>query len=102
MGTRKIDIEYRRGGREFRRRTFNLSETRAASLGRLLREEGLTAGLDSFEVYVRPQGGDTEISAGHMAATSLEGILRSATEDGEITGKSFVIDCTAEHRGAGC
>jgi len=23
-----------------------------------------------------------------------------ASEDGEITGKSFIIDCTAEHRGA--
>lgn len=102
MGTNKINIEYRRGGREFRRRTFNLSETRAATLGRLLREEGLTAGLDSFEVYVRPQSGDMEISAAHMESTSLESILSSVTEDGEIKGKNFVIDCTAEHRGAGC
>jgi hypothetical protein len=31
---------------------------------------------------------------------TLERVLREAAQDGEITGKSFTVDVTAEHRGA--
>jgi hypothetical protein len=69
--------------------------------GNLLNEEGVTSGLgNQFEVYVRSLEGDNEISAHHQEEATLEEVLCAASDDGEITGKTFIIDCTAEHRGA--
>ena len=98
MSTRNVNIQYRRGGRDFRTRNFSLDEIRASTLGNLIQEDGLTSGLSDFEVYVRPQDSENEIAADNLE-NSLESVLRSASGDGEISG-SYVVDVTAVHRGA--
>jgi hypothetical protein len=98
MSTNSINIQYRRGGRDYRTRTFGLDEIRESTLGNLIREDGLITGLGDFEVYVRPQDSESEIAADNLE-NSLESILRSASGDGEISG-SYVVDVTAVHRGA--
>jgi hypothetical protein len=100
MSANNVNVQYRRGGREFRNRTFSMPEARQATLSQLLREDGVTTGLDNFEVYVRPQDDENEISVNRMEEMSLENVLRAASSDGEIKGKSFIVDITAEHRGA--
>ena len=100
MRANNVNIQYRRGGREFRNRSFSLTEAHGATLNQLLNEDGVTTGMDNFEVYVRPRDGENEISANRMEETTLEGVLRAASLDGEIKGKSFIVDITAEHRGA--
>ncbi len=102
MSENQIRVLYTRGGREFSRRVFSLDETKQTTLGEAVRDEDLTMGLgNQFEIYVRPEDGESEISAHNQEGITLENLLRSASGDGEITGKTFVIDCTAEHRGAG-
>jgi hypothetical protein len=98
MSTNNVNIQYRRGGRDYRRRTFSLDEIRESTLGNLIREDGLTTGLSDFDVYVTHQDSESEIAANNLE-NSLESILRSASEDGEISG-SYVVDVTAVHRGA--
>jgi hypothetical protein len=104
MNQNQIRVTLTRGGREFRERTFSLDEARSSLFDNVLNEEGVTRGLgDQFDIYVKPLdgAGEREVPATRKGDMTLEGVLRSASEDGEITGKSFVIDCTAEHRGAG-
>jgi hypothetical protein len=102
MSQNKIQVTLTRGGREVRRRSFSLEEARSSVFGNLLNEEGVTSGLgNQFEVYVRSLEGENEVSAHNQEEASLEKVLLAASEDGEITGKTFIIDCTAEHRGAG-
>ena len=104
MSQNAIRVTLTRGGREFRERTYSLDEARSALFGPLLSEEGVTRGLgEQFDVYVKPLGGEgeREVPVTRQGDMTLERVLQSASEDGEITGKSFVIDCTAEHRGAG-
>ena len=101
MNGRQVQIKYTRGGRELRHRSLSLAETQSITFGHAIGSENLTAGLrNQFELYVRPQNGEGEISAHNRETASLESVLRDATEDGDISGKTFVIDCTAEHRGA--
>jgi hypothetical protein len=101
MSQRQIQVTCTRGGREFSRRSFSFIEAQQTTFGHMLDEQGLTTGLgDDFEIYVRDQEGDTEISAHSREQMSLESVLRAASQDGEIAGKTFIIDCTAEHKGA--
>jgi hypothetical protein len=98
----EIRVRYTRGGRALGAASFTLTEARETAFGRLLQQGGLTAGLgNEFEVYVSCEDAGREISAHNSEDKSLESVLMAASEHGDITGKSFVIDCTAEHRGAG-
>jgi hypothetical protein len=101
MSGRQVQITYTRGGRQLSRRNFSLAEAQSTTFGQAVRRENLTAGLgNQFEIFVRPQNGDSEISAHNRETMSLERVLQEVTEDGEVTGKTFIIDATAEHRGA--
>ncbi|RJR29410.1 MAG: hypothetical protein C4576_35395 [Desulfobacteraceae bacterium] len=101
MSEDQIRVLYTRGGREFSRRAFSLGEIRQTTLGEAVRNEDLTVGMgNQFEIYVRPESGENEISAHQREGVSLEHVLRRASGGGEISGKTFVIDCTAEHKGA--
>jgi hypothetical protein len=100
MSQNQIGVTFTRGGRTIGHRSFSLGETQQATLGHAVEEVGLTAGLGSErEIYVRHLEDEREISAHGMESRSLESVLRGATADGELTG-TFVIDCTAEHKGA--
>ena len=99
MSNERVNIQLRRGGREFRNRSFNLAETRDSTLGELLREDGVTSGLRNFEVYVRQQDSENEVAATNMESTTLDNLLQSASDDGQIQG-TYIIDVTAQHVGA--
>jgi hypothetical protein len=97
----QTQVRCTRGGREVSSRSFSLAELQTTMFGQALAEGGVTAGLDNeYESYVREQDSDSEISAHNREAATLESVLRAASRDGEVIGKTFVIDCTAEHRGA--
>ena len=101
MSQNQIQVNYKRGGRAFSTRSFTLAELKATPFSQALSEEGVTAGLNhGIEIYVRSQEGDSEISASNRTDANLESVLREASEDGKVTGKCFIIDCTAEQRGA--
>jgi len=101
MSQEQISVTYTRGGREFSRRSFSLREAGQVTFGQAVRDEQLTIGMgNEFELFVRPQSGETEISGHDQESSSLESVLLAASDDGQITGKTFVIDCTAEHKGA--
>ena len=101
MSGNQIRVTYTRGGREMNRRSFNLNQLRETTFGVARDREHLTAGLEEgFEVYVRREGGSTEISAHGRENETMESVLMAASEDREITGQTFIIDCTAEHKGA--
>jgi hypothetical protein len=101
MNESQVQISYTRGGRELTRRSFSLAEVQATTFGQAVNRENLTTGLGSqYEIYVRPQNGNSEISAHNRETMSLESVLQDATEDGEVKDKTFIIDATAEHRGA--
>lgn len=99
----QVQVKYTRGGREVRTRAFSFAELANTSLSQALDADGVTAGLNGgFELYVREQESDSEVAVGsQQAEATLESILRGAAENGEIDGKMFIFDCTAEHRGAG-
>ncbi|MGA1824552.1 MAG: hypothetical protein ACMUIP_07780 [bacterium] len=99
MGT--INVKYQRGGRRYSDRSFSLKETQETLFGDLLNKEGITSGLGNrFEIYVRGEDGKNEISAHNCAKEKLADVLRAAAKNDEIMDKTFIIDCTAEHRGA--
>lgn len=101
MSQEQVRVTYTRGGREFSRRSFSLSEAGQVTLGQAVRDEQLTIGMGrEFELFVRAQDGENEISAHDQENNTLESVLLSAADDGQISGKTFVIDCTAEHKGA--
>lgn len=100
MSQERVHVTFTRGGRELGRRAFTLSEATQMQFGDAVQHEGLTWGLEDYEVYVRSQEDDREISAHNREEMTLERVLRDASQDGEITGKSFTVDVTAEHRGA--
>lgn len=101
MSQEQIRVTYTRGGLEFSRRSFSLTEAGQVSFGQAVRDEQLTIGMgNEFELFVRAQDGETEISGHDRENNSLESVLLAAADDGEISGKTFVIDATAEHKGA--
>ena len=101
MSQKQIRVSYTRGGREFSRRAFSLREAGQVTFGQAVRDEQLTIGMGrEFELFVRPQDGHTEISGHDRENNTLESVLLAAADDGQISGKTFVIDCTAEHKGA--
>jgi hypothetical protein len=101
MSQEQIRITFTRGGREFSRRSFSLREASRLTFGQAVCDEQLTIGMDNqFELFVRDQEGKAEISGHDREKNSLESVLLAATDDGQINGKTFVIDCTAEHKGA--
>jgi hypothetical protein len=98
MSQNQIRVTYLRGGREFSRRVFTPEEARRTTFGQAHRQEQLTIGMgNQFDLWVE---GDREIAAHGREDDSLDSVLRAASEDGEISGKTFVIDCTVEHKGA--
>jgi hypothetical protein len=102
MSENQIRVNYTRGGRRLNRRSFTLNEARQTTLGQVMGREHLTEGLETgFEVYVCCRQDGRELSAHGQDENTLESVLQAATNDGEVSGKEFEIDCTAVHVGAG-
>jgi len=99
MSQERVTVKWSRGGRQLREREFDLTELRTP-FGRAMEADGVTFGLQDYEVYVRQLDGDQEISAHRREGTTLESVLREAAADGDVTGKTYVVDITAEHKGA--
>lgn len=99
MSQERVTVKYTRGGRHLKERSFNLTELRMP-FGRAMEAEGVTFGLEGYEVYVRELEGQGEISAHRREETTLGSVLRDAAAAEDVTGKTFVIDVTAEHKGA--
>ena len=96
-----VQMKFRRGGREFKSRSLDSQETGTKTFGAIQQEVGVTEGLGTdYEVFVRQEDSEYEIFAHNKESESLENILRSASSDGQIAGKTFIVDCTVQHVGA--
>jgi hypothetical protein len=99
MSQSQVHVKYTRGGREFSRRSLSLEEVQQPFRNHL--PGGFISGLGNhFELYVRCEETEKEISAHNDGSSNFESLLRAVSQNGEISGKTFIIDCTAEHRGA--
>ena len=100
MSQSQVHVRYTRGGREFSNSSFSLDEVRQTPFQNHL-PNGFTAGLgNQFDSMCGAKRQSMRFLPTLDGASNLESLLRRVSTDGEIEGKTFVIDCTAEHRGA--
>ena len=96
-----VNVNFRRGGKAFLDKSFTIEELQSSSLSEVLSDTMVAEGMGEFEVFLRNSDSTNEyvVSENNQEA-SLERILRGASEDDEIIGKTFLIDVSTEHVGA--